>query len=491
MTYDELIAASKASQYPDDMAAPPAPPVPEKVYAEGGSLGANPQDRWATVGGAGQIPGVNAGRETFHDKMRKRAPAGGFSTQAQFLQTARQVLTDQAREQGFDVADPKIQKSISDAMIQAQGKMSEYFTPPDELSKGLIKLPNGDLYNLHSKKVEVSGGQDSYDIAGVDEGGNVIRFNKNKGTLEPVPTPSGFKSYKDKPPADAGFFGSGRPGEGQATAAQAPAEESLPEGWNPDVLEGLSPAAKELIIKTAKYQIDPNRSTSLRRGERAQAIALAGQLNPKWNQGNFEVAQKGRQFFNTGAGGVALRAIGQVSDHLNTLKQAGEALKNTDIPAANAVKNEALVQTGDPRVVAFNQAREAVATEMAKVYRGGGVLSEKEMESWKKGFSVNASPAQIQQAISTAGKLLSGAITALDSQREKSLLPPDEFQVVDQKTADKYKALGVDLSQYVRQKPASAASLSKDEQALQWAKNNPNDPRSAAIIQKASSRLGK
>jgi hypothetical protein len=76
--------------------------------------------------------------------------------------------------------------------------------------------------------------------------------------------------------------------------------------------------------------------------------------------------------------------------------------------------------TGDPRIVAFNTAKQAVADEMTRVFRGTGG-SNADIEGWEKNLNAANSPEQLNAAIKQGVNLLASRANAIGEQYKKGM----------------------------------------------------------------------
>src|SRR5207237_571104 len=101
----------------------------------------------------------------------------------------------------------------------------------------------------------------------------------------------------------------------------------------------------------------------------------------------------------------------------------------------NTVANYVATKTGDPRVKQFEIARDAVASELRKVFAGAGGGSLHELEEWKKSLDAAGSPDQLRGVISKAVDLLKSRLDAVGGH---TVEVGDEFLTLspaDQQTA--------------------------------------------------------
>lgn len=102
------------------------------------------------------------------------------------------------------------------------------------------------------------------------------------------------------------------------------------------------------------------------------------------------------------------------------MKETGDKLNNSPIQLWNKIKNAGLVAVGDPRVTNFLNAANAVAGEMATVFKGTSG-TDQEIKAWRDNLSASMSPTQIQGSVDTLIELLGSRMLALNSQFEAGM----------------------------------------------------------------------
>lgn len=106
--------------------------------------------------------------------------------------------------------------------------------------------------------------------------------------------------------------------------------------------------------------------------------------------------------------------------HLGALDDSINRLENTSFPLINSAVNTWRSQTGDPRINSFNVARDAVAGELTRAFRGtGGSVSD--IDEWKKTLDAANSPEQLHAAVSKGVDLLNSRIEATNDQYSRSM----------------------------------------------------------------------
>jgi hypothetical protein len=115
--------------------------------------------------------------------------------------------------------------------------------------------------------------------------------------------------------------------------------------------------------------------------------------------------------YATGKPAIELNAMNTVLGHTGELSRAGDALKNGDIRALNAVANSLGVAIGRSPVVTYKTIVHRVGPELIRAYVGAGG-DESERREAGADFNENNSPDQIRAAAAVTAKLLSSKIQA-------------------------------------------------------------------------------
>jgi hypothetical protein len=202
-------------------------------------------------------------------------------------------------------------------------------------------------------------------------------------------------------------------------------------------------------------RIDPYKVNS----RTAKIFANQEMLKPgtDWNAIGANTAfQRGTGTMNTKA---LLNAVAPTIDNLSNV---GHELKNTMYPGVNKVVNFFKEQAGNPKVVAFNNARDDAVAEVERGLMGTGVLSDSKYLRAVKNVNTAQSPEQLDAALNQMRFVIEQRLEALQK-------------------GPNYNAFKKDKGGEVAQSPSGEHP--QDSEAVQWAKKNPNDPRSKKILQ--------
>lgn len=136
-----------------------------------------------------------------------------------------------------------------------------------------------------------------------------------------------------------------------------------------------------------------------------------------------------------------LQAIGTVAGHLENLAKSADAMKNTDYPFLNSVKNWWLQQTGDPRIDKLGTDIQAVSNELSKAYRGGHV-TEGDVKEWNSKINAAKSPAQFKAVIGEFNDLLRSKREMIEQGYRQGMAKnplPAEFSAESEKSRQKFE----------------------------------------------------
>ncbi|MEI6281513.1 MAG: hypothetical protein WCP82_02170 [Alphaproteobacteria bacterium] len=156
-------------------------------------------------------------------------------------------------------------------------------------------------------------------------------------------------------------------------------------------------------------------TTGTRAKEGMRLLELANRVDPTFDVSTAKARFSARSAFAPG-GKIAnnIASFNTAISHLGELQKAADNLGNYGglLTLANPIKNLLSEKGGKPQLRTFKTARNAVADELTRAFRGtGGNLAE--VEAWKKNFDEASSPEQLQAAIIEATNLLGGRVDTL------------------------------------------------------------------------------
>lgn len=226
---------------------------------------------------------------------------------------------------------------------------------------------------------------------------------------------------------------------------------------------GAGGGVATLISGLADYSINPSAfATKNYAGAsgmtQSQALALAKQYNPLFDQKNYQTAQAMQKNVASGTYSNTITAANTLISHLNDLnkdlqdlydpKKGG--LNNTGFLSSlgNKAKiGEANLSGGNAYVKKFLTDAQAVSTEAATVYKGGSP-AEGEIESWSKTFDPTSSLDTNQKAINAVLSLMGGKLSTISSQYKQVLGNTEGLQILTPQSASILKSLGLDPNDY-------------------------------------------
>lgn len=133
-----------------------------------------------------------------------------------------------------------------------------------------------------------------------------------------------------------------------------------------------------------------------------RVFRLAKEMDPTYSMARsefeFKAMEQTEKDFTSGNEATLVRANNNVLEHLGLLDQAGQALKNGDIPALNSIANAFGVATGKSAKTTYDLIAKRVSAESEKAFvPGAGSAAERAAGSTD--FSSNLNPEQRQNNI--------------------------------------------------------------------------------------------
>lgn len=176
---------------------------------------------------------------------------------------------------------------------------------------------------------------------------------------------------------------------------------------NPSVQEIQSNNARAI----ANYEAPPLTGSGMN-GQNAIIMAQVRQLNPNYDGAKYKIMAKTRQDFTTGKQGQSVQSMNVAVDHLDTLQEAANALKNGNLPLFNQIGNMYSKNTGSPKVTDFNALKSIVGSEVAKAVAGGATALG-DREEIRAEINAANSPQQLAGVIEKYQKLMAGQVKGL------------------------------------------------------------------------------
>ena len=182
---------------------------------------------------------------------------------------------------------------------------------------------------------------------------------------------------------------------------------------------------------------------ALRSPQMQELVAAAAQYDPTLDAANAATRVATRKDFTSGVSARNKTSINTAIGHLVSLARAARDLNNTDLQSYNSVANWLSNETGDPRVNNFNIKRDAVATELAKVFKGtGGAPALAEIHDWQSRIDAAQSPDQLREAVLSGVDLLNSRLDALNQQYVTGMgKSSDPMEMLTPHAREEYEAL--------------------------------------------------
>ena len=231
----------------------------------------------------------------------------------------------------------------------------------------------------------------------------------------------------------------GMPPEDMPTRSSVPGDETK---TGDDYLKTLEPALAAQVKAISEGRRPFPVGAALRSPQMQQLVAAATQYDPTLDAANSVTRVKTRTNFTSGKARQNITAINTALKHIQHLAHKAEALDNfggIGTPL-NKPLNAISETFGDKRVPEFLEARNAVASELTRVFRGtGGNVHD--LEEWEKTIHAAQSPEQLRGVIGGAFELLNGRLHAIS----------DEYTAGMGKSSDPYQFLTPANAKYYKQ----------------------------------------
>jgi hypothetical protein len=388
------------------------------------------------------MPMANAGAGALEGIQVSDKEKQGEATQALARQQAAatntfrqaQLTLEQARnEQGAQNQQAE-QQYRRDALAQQERLRQDALVPPDVRAAQVWatltpaqKSAYGDIENLKKGMLALS--PDIYAPAGAP------------GT----PQPGGAPPSTSGPPPAAGST--------PATTGQpnTPQQQQPPSVLNPgaatranvdnDFLSRLPPqVAAQVKAYDEGRAAFPPRMTE----QSQQMLSLVTRYDPTFDTTDYNKRNKTAVGFGPdGQEGRAITAANTVMGHMGELQSKFDAIGNSSFPLWNETKNwfnQRVLGGAEPG--SATEARDAVASELRKVFAGAGGGSLQELDDWKKNFPISGSPQQMKEYLGEAIHLMDSRLDALGSSYQEGMGTNHQgIQILHQRAQDTYERL--------------------------------------------------
>jgi hypothetical protein len=247
---------------------------------------------------------------------------------------------------------------------------------------------------------------------------------------------------------------------------QIPLGQAINQGLTgPDLLAVMPKTLAGQVSAILEHRAAPPSGNSARSSQLMQLVQAA---DPTYDAQQYKTKQGIETAFTAGLPSRTLKSINVADDHLKVLNSTISALQNGDIKLLNQLGNTIATQMGAAAPTDFNGVKAIVADELVKAILGGaGALGDR--KAIQDTISSASSPEQLQSMIKRYQQLMDGQRTGL---------------------AEQYKSGGGNNANVLNllNRGKAAAVTGVDQQALEWANANPNDPRAAQIKQRLGAK---
>lgn len=181
-----------------------------------------------------------------------------------------------------------------------------------------------------------------------------------------------------------------------------------------DFLASLPAEDQSIVKKLANYEINPI-ALSSKGGHREKMLSLAAQYNPEYDDTQYANKRRAITQFGSGPQGNTVRSLNVAIEHIDTLKRAGEALKNGDFTPGNKAYNEIVKVFGVTPPNTFEGIRDMVANEVVKGTIGNAGALQDRAEAAAK-VKASSSPQQLNELMNGWTELMGGQVKGLEQQ---------------------------------------------------------------------------
>lgn len=187
-----------------------------------------------------------------------------------------------------------------------------------------------------------------------------------------------------------------------------------------DYLKTIDPTLARQVKALAEGRRAFPTGFAMKSPDMQRLVAAATQYDPLLDAANAATRVATRKDFTSGKAALNMTSINTAIGHLATLRKAARGLNNRSLRGWNKIANLVATESGDPAVRNFQIARQAVASELTRAFRGtGGSLTE--VKDWEAAISDADSPAQLEKAIGQATELLVSRLEAMQSQYQQGM----------------------------------------------------------------------
>jgi len=422
----EPIALDPGKNYymPDSGATPAsAAPVAAPTVASAGGASPSADAVWASIhqqeSGGQKEPGRAVGPDT---------PYGNALGSTQMLPATAEAM---ARKLGIPW-NPALMRENTPQALTYQDKLGRaYFDEGVEKSGG--DLAGGAAYYFGGPDMKLHGPKTAAYVQQVmNRAGQPLAGGSGADTVETAPQIPGYKLIQQ---------GSGQvwkpDGKGALINTRTGDRKKDP------TFEGGATAADPNIVKgLIEGRIAPPTQKAAATDYWQAQLQAATQQDPTFDGVNFQARAKTRADFTSGKSAVNITALNTVVGHLDSLDRSIDKLGNYGGFPGSTLNNKlahgiAAASGTDERIRSFETAKEAVANELTRVFRGTGG-AEADIQAWKKQLDSSNSPSALHSTVRQMAELINSRMEALGEQYNQGMgTTKDPIQLL---TPDKQKA---------------------------------------------------
>jgi hypothetical protein len=210
----------------------------------------------------------------------------------------------------------------------------------------------------------------------------------------------------------------------------------------------LSPEEESLVSGLKSYNLDPSKLPGgmSKEWQASKKRILAAAFNdPNYDMKKYPARQTLYKNWTSGKMAENNNGITTVTRHMMELEPALKELENGNLKKFNQLWNSAETQFGVADTNNADTIANAIASEMAKVYKGGASPTEDEIKEWKSEISTSLSGWQQKGLINTLSHLLYGKVTSNAQNYARTMWEKPE-NIFDDESTTWLKNHGVDVS---------------------------------------------
>lgn len=257
-----------------------------------------------------------------------------------------------------------------------------------------------------------------------------------------------------------------------------------------DPIGSLPKGESDLAKAIASYQLPYAALSRMPPLQRARILGAVTQADPNFDANQYPTRQATMKSFAAGPDAANAASANTVMGHLNELYDAGKQLNNGGVPAWNSVTNSFEKNiAGNPAQTRFASASNAVADEMAKLFKGTGAATDATIKDWKSTISPNMSPEQLKASIATALSLMQSRLSALGEKYQNTMGKPLDRPILSPKSQAIIRNLqreGLAIPNDAEQPQAETAQV---DPRMELAKRALGDPAASPEHKAAAKRL--